>query len=331
MRLGNPNADSTRQTSTGDASRTTAAVVSGLVAGACWGVSFLAPRALADVPPTTLMFYRFLFFGVSALIALGIRRGRRPALGRTAVRGALELSILGYSGYYALLALGVHGIGVSFATAIVALLPLTILLASTARGEWAGLGPVIALIAFGGLLIPLELFDSAYASLLANGTGARILGLAAAVAALASWTAFAIRNARFLREHPEWRPLDWSGALGVAAMLTGFTIFLFAEGAEVPAALARGFSDARLLAWTAFMGIVGAWFTSALWNFASRILRPAALGMLLVFESVFGLLFGFLYDGRFPTPREGVAVGCLVAGAVLGIRRLRAAEPQAER
>ncbi|MBS1962098.1 MAG: DMT family transporter [Bdellovibrionales bacterium] len=316
-----------RQSETAGASRTTAAVLAALVAGACWGVSFLAPRALPDVPPATLMFYRFLFFGVSSLLALGIRRGRRPAIDREATRRALELALLGYSAYYALLSLGVQGIGVSFATAIIALLPLTILLAASSRSEWPGLAAPIALIAVGGLLVPLELFGRAYGAFLANDVRLRILGLAATLAALASWTAFAIRNARFLREHPAWRPLDWAGVLGIASMVTGFAIFLAVERGSVVGALARGFGDARLLVWTGFMGVVGAWFTSALWNFASRVLRPAALGMLLVFESVFGLLFGFLYDGRFPSAREGTAAACLIVGAMLGIRRLRAVRP----
>lgn len=329
--MGNPNTDSTQQAASMSASRTTAAVLAALVAGACWGVSFLAPRALPTVLPTTLMFYRFLFFGVSSLLALGIRRGRRPAIDREAAKHAVELALLGYSAYYALLALGVQGIGVSFATAIIALLPLTILLASSARSEWPGLAVPIALIAVGGLLVPFELFSRAYADFLANDVRFRILGLAVTLAALASWTAFAVRNARFLREHPEWRPLDWAGVLGIAAMVTGFAIFLSVERGAAPATLARGFADVRLLAWTGFMGVVGAWFTSALWNFASRVLRPAALGMLLVFESVFGLLFGFLYDGRLPTAREGLAAVCLIVGAMLGIRRLRSARAQAER
>jgi drug/metabolite transporter (DMT)-like permease len=296
------------------------AILAGLTAGACWGVSFLAPRALSETSASTIALFRFLFFGFSSAGALLVRRAHLPRMTAGTWTLALGLSLAGYSLYYVLLAIGVKGIGVSFATAILALLPLSILLVSTPIRGWARLLPSIGLIAVGGVLVPLELFAPAYAAFLERTPLERALGFGAALGALGLWTFFAIRNARFLKEHPRWKPLDWAGVLGISAGVSALVLFLVAARGSAYPEFRAAAGDPRVLLWTGFMGVAGAWFTSALWNFASRALPPAALGMLLVFESVFGLGFGFLYDRRAPTLREGFAVGCLIAGALLGIR-----------
>lgn len=299
------------------------AIGAGLLAGACWGVSFLAPRALVAIPASTIALLRFLFAAVASILALFFRRRLRPGVDWRTGWIAFGLSLAGYSLYYTLLAVGVKGIGISFATAIIALLPLTILLAATPPAGWLRLGVPILLVAAGGVLVPLELFGPAYTTLLARTPLERALGLGAALGALGLWTAFAVLNARFLKRRPEWNPLDWASVLGVAA---GASAIVLSAALEGPGALAEwksALGDSRVLYWTAFMGIAGAWFASALWNFASRILDPAAAGMLLVFESVFGLAFGFLYERRGPGAREAAAAGCLIAGAILGIRLLK--------
>jgi drug/metabolite transporter (DMT)-like permease len=298
------------------------AFVAAIVAGACWGVSFLAPRALAETSSATIALFRFLFFAASSLFALGIRRGRRPRMTVRTAGIALGLSLAGFSLYYALLAFGVKGVGITFATAIIALLPLTILLASTPRQEWKRLGVPILLIAGGGILIPIELFGPAYSAFLERTPFERWLGLFATLAAVGLWTLFAVLNSRFLKRHSAWNPLDWAGVLGIAAGMTALLLFGAVERSAAPEEFMRALMDPRVLLWTGFMGIAGAWFAIALWNYASRVLPAGALGMLLVFEAVFGLAFGFLYDHRGPTLREGVAATCLIVGALLGIQLL---------
>lgn len=296
------------------------ATAAALLAGACWGVSFLAPRALLDSPPAVIALFRFLFFGLTSIPALILGRNRRPTIDLRTFQLALGLSLAGFSLYYALLALGVKGIGVTFATAIIALLPLTILLSSTSLREWRRLGVPIVLIAAGGALVPIELFGVSSVDLISRTPFERAIGLGSTVSALVLWTIFAIANARFLRRNPEWRALDWAGVLGLASALTASLIFLLIEREDSVREFVSALGNPRFLFWTAFMGIAGAWFSGALWNYASRVLPPATMGMLLVFESVFGLTFGFIYDRRGPTFREGLAAACLVAGAVIGIR-----------
>jgi drug/metabolite transporter (DMT)-like permease len=300
------------------------AFLAALLAGACWGVSFLAPRALGNTPSTTLALFRFLFFALSSVVALGVRRLVRPKVDGAAARAAVGLSIAGFSLYYALLAYGVKGIGITFATSIIALLPLTILLAATPRHDWRKLALPMALVLAGGIAIPLELYDQAYARLLERSVVERTLGLLATLSSLGLWTFFAIRNSSYLRKHPEWNPLDWAGVLGVGAGVTAAILFFAVEGANAVRAFEIAVVDPRVLLWTGFMGIAGAWGAIGLWNYASRVLAAGELGLLLVFEAVFGLVFGFIYEKRGPTFREAWAAGALIGGAILGIRRLAA-------
>jgi drug/metabolite transporter (DMT)-like permease len=295
------------------------AIFFAILACATWGVSFLAPRVLEDVPSSTLAFARFLFFGVSSAVALGMRAGRLPRWTREATREALLLALCGWSGYYALLSAGVKLAGVPFATAVIGLLPMTILLTAARKGTRSRFLAPAVLLAAGAWLVPSELFTPEYGALLGRSVGERALGLGASLCALGLWTFFSIRNSRFLLRHPEWSALDWAGALGVAAGLTSGLI-LVASG-EAGSALSV-LAEPKVLGWGAFMGIAGAWGATALWNRASRALSPAAVGQLIAFESVFGLLYAFAYERRAPGAVEALAIACLLGGSALATRIL---------
>jgi len=55
---------------------------------------------------------------------------------------------------------------------------------------------------------------------------------------------------------------------------------------------------------------------NALWNHASRLLPLTMTGQMIVFETLFALLYGFLWEGRWPTMLESVAMVLLVAGVI---------------
>jgi drug/metabolite transporter (DMT)-like permease len=290
-----------------------------LLACAIWGVSFLAPRALVHQDPEAIACFRFLFFGLTAFFAALIRWRHFPRIGGRDFREGVLLAASGYSVYYVSLSLGIKKAGIPFATAIVGLLPLTILImALPARALGRYRLPALLLLS-GALLVPAELFSEEYGSLLARSMEERAIGLGAAFFALALWTFFAVRNARFLRARPEWHAMDWASVLGmISAVLSGLFFFL-THGRE---GFARGFADSEFLLWTAFMGIAGAWVATGLWNEASRRLSAAAVGQLLVFEAVFGLFYAFLYEGRAPRVLEALSITALLCGALLAMRKL---------
>ncbi|MFN3377692.1 MAG: EamA family transporter, partial [Burkholderiaceae bacterium] len=86
-------------------------IACGLLAGALWGLVFVAPRMLPGVPSVDLTAGRFVSYGAMAalLMLLGLRTHRLPN-GREAL-AALGLSVLGFTGYYLLLVLAVRDAG----------------------------------------------------------------------------------------------------------------------------------------------------------------------------------------------------------------------------
>jgi drug/metabolite transporter (DMT)-like permease len=298
-------------------------VLYALAACAIWGASFLAPRALPRSDSQAIACFRFLFFGMTALLAVVLRRKQMPAMHFRDLREAIVLAASGYSVYYVCLGVGVKEAGVPFATAIIGLLPLTILIAALPPGSlWKYRLPAVLLV-LGAALVPAELFSDEYGDLLARSPTERAIGLGAAFCALALWTFFAVRNARFLRAHPEWHALDWSSVLGIVSAALSALFFFVTHGWD---GFAAGFADPEFLLWTAFMGIAGAWFATALWNEASRRLSAAVVGQLLVFEAAFGLFYAFLYEARAPRILEAISITALLCGALLAMRKLYRAE-----
>lgn len=295
------------------------AFAAAILSGAIWGVSFLAPHALGENDASTIALFRFLFFGGFSVATLLFRRKCLPAFIPSDFYWGCGLALLGYSFYYFLLSFGVKNTGVAFATLIIGMLPLTILLASVPRLDIRRLGLPFLLVFTGAVLIPIELFRHGVPLASEVTSVSRALGLGAAILALISWTAFSVLNSRFLKRRRDWAPLDWSSWLGLFAAATAFFIFWLGHTGSVLQTLQSAISP-RFLVWTGFMGIMGAWVATGLWNYASRILPAAIVGQLLVAEMVFGLCFGFLYDRRAPHILEALAIVFLFFGALFGIR-----------
>jgi hypothetical protein len=123
-----------------------------------------------------------------------------------------------------------------------------------------------------------------------------------AVGALAAWTAYAVHNARWLGPLEHVSAHDWNLLTGV---VTGaLALFL------VPVALLTDTTvPTTRQAWMRFAGISTgiAVFASilgnGLWNRMSRLLPLTLVGQMILFETLFALLYGFLWEHRLPTRR----------------------------
>jgi len=58
---------------------------------------------------------------------------------------------------------------------------------------------------------------------------------------------------------------------------------------------------------------------NALWNRMSRLLPLTLAGQMILFETLFALVYGFIWDRRLPTPLEIAAFACVVLGVTLCI------------
>ncbi|RZA31827.1 MAG: DMT family transporter [Lysobacteraceae bacterium] len=290
----------------------------GITAGAFWGLVFLAPELTPGFSPLQLSAGRYLAYGIVAavLIARAWPRLKRTLSWRD-WRGLAWLSLVGNIVYYLFLAQAVQSGGVAMTSIVIGLLPLTVTLAGSREQGAVPLRRLVPSLLLGGAGLACISWDS-----LASSTDGSLLGLLCAVGALLSWTVYAVVNRRWLARLEGISGQEWSLLVGV---MTGAQALLLAVPAFLPAFL-PAFEPAGAshtgAEWLQFLAVVTAVaiFCSvvgnALWNHASRALPMALMGQMIVFETVFASLYGFMWEGRWPSGMEAAALVLLVAGVV---------------
>lgn len=293
-------------------------VASGIAAGALWGLVFLVPQLLPDFTPAQQAVARYLAYGLLALALLAPRwRRATAALGAPEWRGLLWLSLLGNLLYFVLLASAVHAAGGAATALIVGLVPVVVTVVGARRRP--GNGPGLAVLAGPCLLsvlgMTLVAIDAVLAGRgMATDPAGRALGLLCAVGALLSWSAYSVGNARWLERRPDISSQDWSLLTGVA---TGALALLLAPAALAWGTAAHAGSDwLRLLGLSCGLALLASVIGNAFWNAASRRLPLSLSGQMIVFETLFALLYGFLWEWRLPGALELAAVACLLAGVL---------------
>ncbi|HSN31807.1 MAG TPA: EamA family transporter, partial [Ideonella sp.] len=200
-----------------------------LAAGLMWGLVFIAPLLLPDYPALLLSSARYLAFGLIALPLAALDRARLAGLARSDWIEALKLSAVGNLLYYLCLAAAIQRAGGPLPTMIIGTLPVVIAVVSNVRDAhrdgrlpWARLAPSLALIAAGIALVNHVELAAMRAQAAASGVplalGRYVVGAAMAVGAVACWTWYPLRNADWLRAHPDRPPRTWATAQGLATL-----------------------------------------------------------------------------------------------------------------
>ena len=132
----------------------------GVMAGALWGVVFLAPAVLLAFDALQLSAGRYLIYGLVALLLLAPRWKRlAPRIGMAEWRGLVWLSLAGNLVYFLLLATAVQWAGGAAASLIVGLIPVVVTLVAV-REEGAvqlrQLAPALLLCLLGVALVGYE-------------------------------------------------------------------------------------------------------------------------------------------------------------------------------
>jgi drug/metabolite transporter (DMT)-like permease len=300
-----------------------------LAAGLAWGLVFVAPAMLPEYPAVVLSVGRFVAFGLIAVAVAWPVRSALAGLRRADWIEAARLSLVGNLLYYACLAAAIQTAGVPLPAVIIGTLPVVIAIVSNLSQRtlsWSRLAPSLAVILAGIAMVnQAELARAA-----GQGAGARqALGAALAVVGVACWTWYPIRNARWLREHPQHSATTWTTAQG----LTTLPLAL-AAGGLVAAwhALRPLVTDGTPFAWPlgprpidfvalmVALALLASWLGAVLWNRASRLLPTSLAGQLIVFETLAALAYGFLWRGTAPDPMALAGIAALVLGVVLGVR-----------
>ena len=347
-----------------------------LAAGLMWGLVLIAPTLLADYSAALLSVGRYLAFGLIALPLAWWARVRLAELTRADWLQALKLSAVGNLLYYLCLAAAIQRAGGPLPTMIIGTLPVVIAIASNLRSSaavrardghlpWARLAPSLLLIAAGiGCVNQAELQHLQQTGGIDFKRYAE--GALLAVAAVACWTWYPIRNADWLRAHPDRSASAWATAQGLAtlplallgyALLWGWTALQGDSAAasalqtavqtavpssvqatlpsslptSLPISLPFGPRPWAFVGLMLAMGLFASWLGTLCWNEASQRLPPALAGQLIVFESLAALAYAFALRGQAPQPLTMAGVALLIAGVLLALRSGRPAVQPVER
>ena len=306
-----------------------------LGAGLAWGLVFVAPAMLPAYPAAVLSVGRYLAFGLIAVALAWPARAQLARLSRADWIEAAKLSLVGNLLYYALLASAIQTAGVPLPTMLIGTLPVVIAVCSNLSERtlpWARLAPSLATMLAGIALVNHAELERMRALDAGPDAGLRqAIGTALAIGAVACWTWYPIRNARWMRRHAGTGSSTWATAQGLTTLplaAAGGAALAAWHAAVAPLASADGTpftfplgpEPVRFVVAMATIGLAASWLGTSLWNQASRLLPTSLAGQLIVFETLSALGYAFLLRGEPPTALALAGIALLVAGVVLGVR-----------
>ena len=299
--------------------------------GACfvWGLIFVIPQYLGDFSGVEVVLGRYLSYGIlSAFLFFrkGLVRIRRYTLKTwmTAFVFALFSNLVYYLGLVA----GLRFVSPTLAVLVIGMAPIVVAI----YGNWR-----VREIAYRDLAIPCIWI--AVGLVLVNATEVDwsfkvtsllqyMLGLIGILAALLAWCWYAVTNARFLKEHSHIPAGEWSTVIGVATLFWALLIgVIFALGMKSELNISKFLvfsSDTfRYFVGSAILGVICSWLGCFLWSQASIYLPISLMGSLLIFETLFGLLFVFLFQMQLPSWIELTGVSMMVGGILMSVYTFR--------
>lgn len=297
----------------------------GVLAGALWGLVFLAPALTPEFNALQVSAARYLAYGAMALVLIAPRwKSLKAKLTRADWLALMWLSLAGNIVYYVFLATAVQMAGSAPAALIVGLLPVVIsLIGSREEGavSLAKLTPSLVLAVAGVALISASSFTQGGSQ---ENWQAQAVGLICAMGALLSWTLFAVGNARHIARLPHVSSHDWSLLLGVVtgaqALLMTPAFLLSSQAQDTETWLRLGMISCAIALLASVAG-------NALWNSASRRLPLTMTGQMVIFETLFALLYGFVWEQRLPTVLEISAIAALVLAVLWCVSSHRMPRP----
>ena len=303
--------------------RTTVGVACGIGAGALWGLVFLAPELARDFNPLQLTVGRYLAYGLIAGLLLAPRWKTVTArIGRRDWLTLFWLALTGNTLYYILLSGAVQTGGIAMTSLVIGFLPVAVTIIGSRDHGAVPLTqlylPLLLCIA-GAVCIGWQ----ALAAPAETSHMTRFTGFACAVGALASWTFFAVRNARRLRQLEGVSAHDWNLLTGIVtgaqSLLLLPVALLFAAGAPHEAA-----DWMRLAGVSVGVAVLASIVGNNLWNRMSRLLPLTLVGQMILFETLFALIYGFAWEQRLPTAMEALAFVLVVLSVATCLRAHRA-------
>jgi drug/metabolite transporter (DMT)-like permease len=134
-------------------------------------------------------------------------------------------------------------------------------------------------------------------------------------------------NSKLLKEATHLKPTEWTSMTGLAAGATSLALFV-AWWATHPTQTANEYTSiiyphlGKYVILSIVLGWGCSWVAISLWNMATKKLPANIVGLLLVSETVFSVIYSDIYDGRWPRRLELIAIVLVLSGLVLALQTI---------
>lgn len=309
----------------------------GVLACMIWGFVYLVPEVLPGYPPALMAAGRFVSFG---LVALPLAWMERREFASYTLKDWFIVSKLGVIGnivYYWCLIEAIQNAGVPVAGMAMSAVPVLVAAVSNIRDRkkgtalaWSRLIPGLLLIVCGFALASLSEFEMVVKA--SSDGGIRFwYGVLMAVAALLIWTWYPICNADWLLAHSNRSPRAWSTAQGLATFPFAVIMYLVFWKMEPAGTPFFGADPIWFIAVMVVTGLMGSWVGIIFWNAMSQRLPTALAGQMIVFETIFAVLYAHVMRLSWPQWNMTAGMVLLLAGVLLSLKVFQSAKIHARR
>ena len=207
--------------------------------------------------------------------------------------------------------------GAAIPPVIIGSMPVFLAVIGNARDRiapWADLAGPLLLTGAGVAIVNV----AALGRINAADTPSLQLGILASIAALVIWVIYGLVNAAVMRAGDAPDGLKWTGLQGIGAAAASLFLFPLSSLTEMDTLPVQDLY--RFMGWALVMGLAGSWLATWCWVVASRRLPLALAAQLIVAETVFGLAYGFAFEGRWPLWWEMLGAGVQIAGVCCAVK-----------
>lgn len=301
------------------------------VISACffWGLIFVVPQMMEGYSSLEVAVSRYLFYGLFSVGLIGFcRKQELKQLNSSIWLRAFWFGLLANVLYYPCLVCSIRYATPVIATLIFGLSPIAIsIFGNWKRRECRYEHLILPALC---ILIGLVLVNwrELHNSMIEGSLQDYLLGITSGVIAVGLWTYYAVANADFLKRHPQISSLTWSTVVGIATLGWIAIILAYSIGKQGLDHTLRQYiisNSHSFVIGGLILGILSTWVGIYCWNKGSSRLPVSFAGQLTVFETIFGLLFVFILEGRYPSATEFSGAALMLSGVIMSIHTFKTA------
>jgi drug/metabolite transporter (DMT)-like permease len=297
-------------------------VVYALSACFIWGCIFVVPLFMEGFSTIEIALGRYIIYGaLSSLILLKSFSRGLFRYSKAVWYKSLYFSFACTMGYYTFVILSIRHSTPDICALVLGIAPIAIAFYGNWRQKETSfkslvLPSVLIVIGLAIINIPPIVNDPSPASF--------AFGIACSLIALGSWTWYVVANARFLRQNPHVNSADWSTLVGVSSLFWVFLFgmffsYFFNDQLDVRKCLEVNADFFRFLIGCGILGFFCSWVGAYLWNRASLYLPVALAGQMMIFETIFGVLFVYLVQRKLPPFYQCIGILILLLAILYGM------------